>query len=162
MVRLDAESRMWAGVPPARASGRAPLSFTFHCVVHVTPSFHGSAARHDLMPGYLPSLESQMMVLEMLSRAPPLILVVDMVIFSEKALHSVTPVKIPWMDWGPQHTCYFPHHPSHRISVLGSKMACALPRDRSPAPGERMEGLSTPDCDKFYVHIWDFNKRAIA
>ncbi|KAG0700879.1 hypothetical protein DFH29DRAFT_1080394 [Suillus ampliporus] len=126
--------------------------------VYATPSFHGAAPHHDLIPGYVPSLESQIMVLESSS----CILVIDMAIFSQKAIHSGTPVEIPWSDWGPQHTCCFPHHQSHKISVFGSKMAYALPRDHTPEPGESMEKLSIDSDCRFYVHIWDFNKRAIA
>jgi hypothetical protein len=88
------------------------------------------------------------------------ILVIDMAIFSDTALLSDMPVEIPWSDWGPQHTYYFPHDESHHISVFGSKMAIALPQDRIPDPGQRLEGLSTEGY--FYVHIWDFNKRLIA
>ncbi|KAG2337776.1 hypothetical protein BDR05DRAFT_1001339 [Suillus weaverae] len=38
-------------------------------------------------------------------------------------------------------------------------MAYALPRYRTPEPGQRLGGL--PIDGYFYVHIWDFNKRAI-
>ncbi|KAG1744142.1 uncharacterized protein EDB91DRAFT_212124 [Suillus paluster] len=96
-------------------------------VIYATPLFHGVAARPDLMPSYVPSLESQIMVLEVLTNSWPVIVVIDMVIFSEKAIQSATSVDIPWSDWGPKYTCCFPHHPSHRISVFGSKMAYALP-----------------------------------
>jgi hypothetical protein len=89
-----------------------------------------------------------------------IILVIDMVIFSEQAIQPQMPVTIPWSDWRPQYTCCFPHHPSHQISVFGSKMAYALPQYRTPGPGQRVERLSGQD--RFYVHIWDFNKRAIA
>jgi hypothetical protein len=114
------------------------------------------------MPSYVPSLESQVMAIEILSDSDawPVILVIDMVIFSEQAIHSKTHVEIPWSDWGPKYTCCFSHHPSHRISVFGSKIAYALPEDCTPQPGERVEGLSSTD--DFYVHIWDFNKRFIA
>jgi len=91
---------------------------------------------------------------------PTTILVIDMAIFSDMALHSDMPVEIPWSEWGPRHTYCFPHHPSYRISVFGSKMAYALPQDRVPDPGQRLVGLSTEGY--FYVHIWDFNKRVIA
>ncbi|OAX37297.1 hypothetical protein K503DRAFT_857449 [Rhizopogon vinicolor AM-OR11-026] len=133
-------------------------------VIHTTPSFHNTATHPDLMPGYVPSLESQIMVLEVLSDAWPVILVIDMNIFSEQAIHSEMPVEVPWSDWGPRHTCCFPHHPSHRISVFGSKMAYALPVSRTPEPGERLEGFSVTHevYDGFRVHIWDFNKRVIA
>jgi hypothetical protein len=87
-------------------------------------------------------------------------MVIDMAMFSEKAIRSETPVEIPWSDWGPKYTWCFPHHPSHRISVFGSKMAYTLPRDCTPEPGQRVEALSSED--HFYVHIWDFNKRLIA
>ncbi|KAG1793573.1 uncharacterized protein BJ212DRAFT_1307101 [Suillus subaureus] len=70
------------------------------------------------------------------------------------ALQSETHVEIPWSDWGPQHTCCFPHERSHKISVFGSRMAY------TPEAGQRLEKLSPQD--HFYVHIWDFNKRAIA
>jgi hypothetical protein len=100
------------------------------------------------------------MVIEVLSDVWPVILVIDMVIFSEQAIHSKTHVEIPWSDWGPKYTCCFSHHPSHRISVFGSKIAYTLPRYHTPRPGERVEGFS--DQDYFYVHIWDFNKRFIA
>ncbi|KAG1744119.1 uncharacterized protein EDB91DRAFT_210809 [Suillus paluster] len=132
----------------------------FYYVVHVTTSFRGAAARPDLMPGYVPSLEPQIMVLEVVLPPSPVILVIDMAIFLQQAVHLETPVEIPWSDWGPHHTWCFPHHPSHRISVFGSRMAYALPQDRTPEPGERLEALSTND--RFYVHIWDFNRRAIA
>ncbi|KAG0696551.1 hypothetical protein DFH29DRAFT_195343 [Suillus ampliporus] len=129
-------------------------------VVYATPSFRGAAARADLLPSYVPFLESQIMVLEILPTSWPVIIVIDMVIFSEKVIISETPVEIPWSDWGPKYTWCFPHHPSHRISVFGSKMAYALPRDHIPEPGQRVEALSHRN--DFYVHIWDFNKRFIA
>lgn len=128
-------------------------------VIHSTPPFPNT--RLDLIPGYVPSLQSRIMVLEVLSDAWPVILVIDMAICLEQAIHSETLDEIPWSNWGPQHTCCFPHHPSHRIGVFGSKMAYALPRHSAPEPGERVEGLST-DHDYFFVHIWDFNKRAVA
>ncbi|KAG2368628.1 hypothetical protein BDR07DRAFT_1048082 [Suillus spraguei] len=127
--------------------------------IHASPLFHGAAARPNLMPDYITSLESQIMVLEVLSSAWQVILVVDMVIFSEKAIRSETSVEIPWSEWGPKYARCFPHHPSHQISVFGSKMAYALPQDRTPEPGQRLEKLSVEGF--FYVHIWDFN-RAIA
>ncbi|KAG2133274.1 uncharacterized protein EDB93DRAFT_1331522 [Suillus bovinus] len=131
-----------------------------HYVVYASPSFHGTVAHPDLMPSYVPSMESQIMVLETLPASWPVIMVIDMAMFSEKAIQSETRVEIPWSDWGPKYTWCFPHHPSHRISVFGSKMAYALPRDRTPEPGQRVEALSIEG--QFYVHIWDFNKRLIA
>ncbi|KAG1753373.1 hypothetical protein EDB19DRAFT_826196 [Suillus lakei] len=136
-------------------SARAPFY-----LFHATPSFYGATACPDLKPGYVPSLESQIIVLEALTNAWPVILVIDMVIFSGKVLHSETPDAIPWLDWGPQYTCYFRHHSSCQISVFGNKLAYALPRDLSPEVGQTLEGHSTGTC--FYVHILDFNKRAIA
>ncbi|KAG2130831.1 uncharacterized protein EDB93DRAFT_1179089 [Suillus bovinus] len=127
---------------------------------HGTPSFHAATACPDLEPDYVPSLESQIVVLETITNARPVVLVIDMVIFSEKALHSDTPVEIPWSEWGPQYTCCFQHHSSCQISVFGSKMAYALPWDITPKIGKKPEGLCTQDC--FYVHILDFNQRAIA
>ncbi|KAG2356189.1 hypothetical protein BDR07DRAFT_472501 [Suillus spraguei] len=112
------------------------------------------------MPSYVPSLESQIMVLEMLLPVSPVILVIDMVIFSKSALRSEARSTMRWSDWGPQHTRCFPHDASHRISVFGSRMAYALPRYRTPTPGYRLEALSTDGC--FYVHIWDFNQRIVA
>ncbi|KAG1823949.1 uncharacterized protein BJ212DRAFT_1476799 [Suillus subaureus] len=129
---------------------------------HATPSFHGATACPDLEPGYVPSPESQIIVLETLTNACPVILVIDMVIFSGKALHSETPVEVPWSEWGPQFTCCFRHHPSHQISVFGSKMAYALPRYALPRPlplDLTPKGLCTDTC--FYVHILDFNQRVI-
>ncbi|KAG2153527.1 uncharacterized protein EDB93DRAFT_1135337, partial [Suillus bovinus] len=113
----------------------------------------------------LPSLELQIMVLQFLSEAGNAILVIDMAIFSDMALHSDMPVEIPWSDWGPQHTHYFRHHKSYchesrEISVFGSKMAYDLPQDYIPDPGQRLKGLATEGY--FYVHIWDFNKRVLA
>ncbi|KAG2125419.1 hypothetical protein DEU56DRAFT_825580 [Suillus clintonianus] len=140
---------------PTCTSARAPS-----CIVHTTPSFPGAVVRPDLVPNSVPSLESQIMVLEMALPAVPMILVIDMIIFSEKNLHPHTAVSVPWSDWGPRYTCCFPHDPSHRISVFGSRMAYALPRYRTPAPGHRLEALSTNG--RFYVHIWDFNERVIA
>ncbi|KAG2133250.1 uncharacterized protein EDB93DRAFT_887294 [Suillus bovinus] len=130
------------------------------CVVHTTPLLQGTAVRPDLMPSYVPTLESQIMVLEMFLPVLPIILVIDMAIFSENALHSEALITMPWSDWGPHHTRCFPHDPSHRISVFGSRMAYALPRYRTPTAGHRMEALSTDG--RFYVHIWDFNERVIA
>ncbi|KAG1902354.1 uncharacterized protein F5891DRAFT_1186452 [Suillus fuscotomentosus] len=125
-------------------------------VIHATPSFHGQAVHPDLIPDYVTSLESQIMVLEVLSSSWQVILVVDMAIFATNATQSEIPVEIPWSEWGPKYTRYFPHHPSHRISVFGSKMAYALPQDRAPEPGQRLEEL--PAEGSFYVHIWDFNR----
>jgi len=106
----------------------------------------------------VPSLESQILVLEIdLS----VILVVDMVIFSEQAIQSETPVVVPWSHWGPQYTWCFLHDGDHSISVFGSKMAYALPLDHTPAPGELSKGKSDEE-DNFYVHIWDFNRRITA
>lgn len=130
------------------------------CVVHTTPLVQGTAVRPDLMPSYVSFLESQIMVLEMLLPVLPVVLVIDMAIFSKNALHPEGLITIPWLDWGPQHTCCFPHDPSHRISVFGSRMAYALPRYRTPTPGHRLEALSTDG--RFYVHIWDFNQRVVA
>ncbi|KAG2115505.1 hypothetical protein DEU56DRAFT_840705 [Suillus clintonianus] len=123
-----------------------PLMF-----VHIPSSFHGTAARPELMPHYVPSLESQIMVIEGFSPAGSVILVIDMVIFSDLALHSESemPIDIPWSDWGPQYTHIFPHHESHQISLFGSKMAYALPQDCTPEPGLLLRAH----------HIWDFNKR---
>ncbi|KAG2052616.1 hypothetical protein BDR06DRAFT_498180 [Suillus hirtellus] len=64
-------------------------------VVHGLPSLLGKAARPGLMPSYVPSLESQIMVLEFLSEAGDAILVIDMPIFSDMALHSDMLVEIP-------------------------------------------------------------------
>ncbi|KAG2338004.1 hypothetical protein BDR05DRAFT_969596 [Suillus weaverae] len=108
------------------------------------------------MPDYVTSLESQIMVLEVLSSAWQVILVIDMAIFSAKVAPSEIPVEIPWSEWGPKYACCFPHHPSHRINVFGSKMAYALPQDCTPEPGQRLEEL--PAEGSFYVHIWDFNR----
>ncbi|KAG2365596.1 hypothetical protein BDR07DRAFT_1607433 [Suillus spraguei] len=133
-------------------------------LVHASPSFCGTAACIDLMPGHVPSLESQILVLECLSGQPwrPLsaILVIDMIIFSGMALQSETHVQVPWSEWGPQHTCCFPHDRTHQISVFGSKIAYALPQDHTPEPGQRLEEL--PADGHFYIHIWDFNTRLIA
>jgi hypothetical protein len=135
-------------------------------VIHATPSFHSTAARPDHMPGYVPSPESQIMVLEVLSEAWPVILVIDMVIFSERAIRSPgeTPTYVPWSDWGHKYTYCFAHHPSHRISVFGSKMAYALPASSTPQPGDRVRGFYSgeQEGDEFFVHIWDFNMRGIA
>jgi hypothetical protein len=166
------------GSPQCRVTYLLPklLLYSVYYNIHATPSFHGTAARPDLVPGYVPSLESQIIVLEVFARSTvilvddvhvvytggPLIFVIDAAIFSEKAMQSETPVEIPWSDWGPQYTGCFPHDRSHRISVFGSKMAYALPRDCTPEPGERVEELSDEPEDRFYVHIWDFNKRVIA
>ncbi|KAG1800430.1 uncharacterized protein HD556DRAFT_1036715 [Suillus plorans] len=137
------------------------LSLHNSCIrVHGHPSLHGKAARPGLMPSYVPSLESQIMVLESPSKAGKAILVIDMAIFSDTALRSDLLVKIPWSDWGPQYASYFPHHKSYHISVFGSKMAYALPRDHIPNPGQRLQRLSRKGY--FYVHIWDFNKRVVA
>ncbi|KAG1800433.1 uncharacterized protein HD556DRAFT_1305190 [Suillus plorans] len=130
-------------------------------IVHGHPSLHGKAAHPGLMPSYVPSLESQIMVVEFLPKAgKDAILVIDMAIFSDTALRSDMLVDIPWSDWGPQYAYYFPHHESYDISVFGSKMAYALPQDHIRDPGQTLEGLSSEGY--FYVHIWDFNKRVIA
>ncbi|OAX38821.1 hypothetical protein K503DRAFT_865872 [Rhizopogon vinicolor AM-OR11-026] len=152
------------GLPQHRVTYLLP-NIAFHkdepsFVIHATPSFYGTITRPDLIPCYIPSLESQIMVLEILSHPCTIILVIDMVMFSRQAIHAETPVEIPWSDWGPQYTCCFPHHTSHRVGVFGSKVAYALPQDRIPEPGERLEGFSD-DHDHFYVHVWDFNKRVI-
>ncbi|KAG2136518.1 uncharacterized protein EDB93DRAFT_1168998, partial [Suillus bovinus] len=130
---------------------------TDEVIIHGHPSFFGKAARPGLMPSYVPSLEVQIMVLQFLSEARNAILVIDMAIFSDMALHSDMPAEIPWSDWGPQHTHYFRRHKSYRISMFGSKMAYALPQDYIPDPGQTLKGLATEGY--FYVHIWDFNKR---
>ncbi|KAG1854881.1 hypothetical protein F4604DRAFT_1932529 [Suillus subluteus] len=129
-------------------------------VIHAHPSFHGTAAHLELMPSYVPSLESQIMVLEFFSTTGDTIPVIDMVVFSDMALHSDMPVKVSWSDWGSQHVYYFPHNRNSHISVFGSKMAYTLPQDRTPDPGQRLEGPSAEGY--FYVHIWDFSKRVIA
>jgi hypothetical protein len=78
------------------------------------------------------------MVLEVLSEAWLVILVVDMDIFLEhSAMHSETPVKVSWSDLGPQYTYCFQHHQDHSISVFGCKMVCALPPDRIPEHGRK-------------------------
>ncbi|KAG2358865.1 hypothetical protein BDR07DRAFT_1488865 [Suillus spraguei] len=92
------------------------------------------------MPSYLPSLESQIMVLDSELAHQDAILVINMVIFSDVVLNSDMPIEIP--------------------CVFGSKMAYTLPHHHLPDPGQRPEGLSTGGY--FYVHIWDFNKRVIA
>jgi hypothetical protein len=130
---------------------------------HATPSFRGATAGPDLEPSHMPSLESQIIVLETLTNAWPVILVIDMVIFSGKASHSETPVEIPWSEWGPQYTCCFRHHSSCQISVFGSKMAYALPRHVLPRAltlDLTPKGLCTET--SFCVHILDFNQRVIA
>jgi hypothetical protein len=135
-------------------------------LIHATPSFHGAAARPDLMPGYVPSPESQIMVLDILSDTWDVSLVIDMTIFSQEVIHSETPVTVPWSDWGPKYTCCFPYYSQYKISVFGSKMACALPWDRARHPRETPEELSDLELydghDHFYVHIWDFNERVIS
>ncbi|KAG1825240.1 hypothetical protein EV424DRAFT_1602907 [Suillus variegatus] len=75
-------------------------------IVHGHPSLHGKAAHPGLMPSYVPSLESQIMVVEFLPmEGKAAILVIDMTIFSDMALRSDMLVDIPWSDWGPQYTC---------------------------------------------------------
>ncbi|KAG2096105.1 uncharacterized protein F5147DRAFT_394063 [Suillus discolor] len=140
-------------------SVRAP-----YYLFHATPSFHGATACPDLEPAYVPSPESQIIVLETLTNACPVILVIDMVIFSGKVLHSETPVEVPWSEWGPQYTCCFRHHPSCRISVFGSKIAYALPRCAQPWELNYKVGIrqALDDHNRFYVYILDFNQRAIA
>ncbi|KAG2358859.1 hypothetical protein BDR07DRAFT_1379075 [Suillus spraguei] len=128
--------------------------------IHGHPLFHGEPAHPELMPSYVPSLESQIMVLEIVLAGKGVILVVNMAIFSDAALNLDMPIEIPWSDWGPQHMYYFPHHFTHNISVFGSKMAYALPQDRIPDPGQRLEEL--PAQGYFYMHIWNFNQRFIA
>ncbi|KAG2125395.1 hypothetical protein DEU56DRAFT_573527 [Suillus clintonianus] len=125
---------------------------------HATPPFHGATTFPDLMPGYVPSPESQVIVLEA-HNAWPASIVIDMVIFSGKTLPSETPIEIPWSKWGPQYTYRFdfPHHLVHQISVFGSKIACVLPGHLTPELARTLEGQPC-----FYVHIWDFNKRVIA
>lgn len=76
-------------------SMRAPFE-----LFHATPSFHGTTCP-DFEHSYVPSLESQIIVLEVLTNAGLGFLVIDMVIFSGKALHSETPAGIPWSQWGP-------------------------------------------------------------
>ncbi|KAG0698520.1 hypothetical protein DFH29DRAFT_877944 [Suillus ampliporus] len=78
-------------------------------IFHATPSFHGAALRPDLVPGYVPSLKSQIIVLEVLSPDRSVMFVLDIAIFSEKAIHSETPVEIWWSDWGPKYVWCFPH-----------------------------------------------------
>ena len=153
------------GSPQRQASYLLPkmpnfISSPFY-VIYATPPFHNIATRPDLIPARIPSLQSQIMVLEILPTAWPVILVIDMAIFLQQAMFPETLDEIPWSKWGPQHTCCFPHHPSHRISVFGNRMAYSLPQDHVPEPGERLKGFTNRD-DYFYVHIWDFNKRIIA
>ncbi|KAJ8587778.1 hypothetical protein M405DRAFT_842965 [Rhizopogon salebrosus TDB-379] len=153
------------GSPQHRATYLLPDLRSSDCprqyLIHATPSFHGVAARPDLMPGYVLSPESQIMVLKVLSETWDVILVIDMVIFSQEVVHSETPVTVPWSDWGPKYTCCFPYYSQYTISVFGSKIAFALPWDRARQPGETLEELSD-DHDHFYVHIWDFNERVIS
>ena len=151
------------GLPQRRITYLLPEMqryFSISYTIHGTPSFQCMAARPGLMPDYIPSPEVQYMVLEVISPGGPVILVIDPTVFSEQAIQSATPMEVPWSEWGPKYTCCFPHHPTHRISVFGSKMAYALPRDHTPEPGERVEGIYKQD--HFYVHIWDFNKRVAA
>jgi hypothetical protein len=101
------------------------------------------------------------MVLKVLSERWDVILVIDMVIFSQQVIHSETPVIVLWSDWGPKYTCCFPYYSYYQISVFGSKMACALPWDCARQPGETPEELSD-DHGRFYVHILDFNERVIS
>ncbi|KAG1726600.1 hypothetical protein EDB19DRAFT_1914584 [Suillus lakei] len=125
-------------------------------VIHASPSFHGAAACPDLKPDYVTSPESQIMVLEVLSCSFQVILVINMTTLLAEAVHSEIPVEIQWSELGPKYARCFPHHPSHKISVFGSKMAYALPLDCTPEPGQRLEEL--PSKGSSYVHIWDFNK----
>ncbi|OAX38820.1 hypothetical protein K503DRAFT_856435 [Rhizopogon vinicolor AM-OR11-026] len=155
------------GSPQHRVTYLLPnLAFHRHLpsyMIHATPSFYCTTTRPDLLPRYVPSLKSRIVVLEVLSHSWPVILVIDTVIFSEQAIHSEVPLEIPWSDWGPQYTQCFPHYlyRCNQISVFGSKMAYALPRDCTPEPGESLAGFWI-DHVHFYVHIWDFNKRLIA
>ncbi|OAX32496.1 hypothetical protein K503DRAFT_860288, partial [Rhizopogon vinicolor AM-OR11-026] len=110
-------------------------------IMLTTPSFHSTAARPDFVPGYVPSLVSQIMVLELLSYHESVIVVIDMAIFSEQVIHSDMPDEIPWSDWGPQYTLCFPHQESYRIIMFGGKMSYTLPRSCIPEPGETLEGL---------------------
>jgi len=128
------------------------------------PSFHGTVARLDLLPDHVPSLESQIMVLEIQHPSPAgsFIVVIDTVIFSQQAILSETPVEIPWSDWGAKHAWCFPHHRSSKIGVFGSKMAYTLPLGYVPEPGETLTRAPGAYGDYFYVHIWDFNQRIIA
>lgn len=57
-------------------------------VFHATPSFHGATARPDLMTGYVPSLESQIIVLEALCNAWPVILVTSIRSSSQKRQYT--------------------------------------------------------------------------
>jgi hypothetical protein len=132
------------------------------CVLLGTTLFCGATVCPDLMPSYVPSLESQILVLVVYLHESPIFFVIDMIIFLDKAIHSDTPVMVPWSDWGPQHTCCFPLDHSHALGVFGSKLAIALPLDRTPEPGQRLEELPLSTESHFYVHIWDFNKRVIA
>ncbi|OAX37303.1 hypothetical protein K503DRAFT_244353 [Rhizopogon vinicolor AM-OR11-026] len=148
------------GSPQRRITHHLPklkYDFSVSYAIHVTPSFHSTSARTDLMLGYVPLLESQIMVLEFISQTWTGIFVIDMVIFSGHAIRSEMPVEIPWSDWGPHHTWCFPHYPNHQISVFGSKMAYTFSEYNSK-PGERVNRHSQGHC---YVHILDFNKRII-
>jgi len=100
----------------------------------------------DLTTSYVPSLESQIVVLLVYSHEFPLF------------CHQYDHVEVPWSAWGPQHACYFPLDISCALNIFGSKLTCALPVGRTPEPGAGPEGLllSTES------HAWDFNRGVIA
>jgi hypothetical protein len=149
------------GSPRRRVVYHLPFSLPA-CHFLGSPSFGGATVRPDLMPSFVPSLESQILVLEVTSCERRVFFVIDMVIFLERAISPGSPVEIPWSDWGPQYTCCFPTERSHPISVFGSKLACAIPLDHTPEPGQRPEENPLSSQKHVYVHIWDFNKRIIA
>ncbi|OJA18935.1 hypothetical protein AZE42_11914 [Rhizopogon vesiculosus] len=106
----------------------------------------------DLTSSYVPSLESQIVVLSVYSYEFPLFFVMNTIIL-EKAIHSDTPVEVPWSDWGSQRACYFPLHSSYAFDIFGSKLTVR----RTPERGEGPKGLllSTES------HVCDFNKQVI-
>ncbi|KIM26489.1 hypothetical protein M408DRAFT_25443 [Serendipita vermifera MAFF 305830] len=72
---------------------------------------------------------------------------------------------IPWEDWGPQSTRWFPIHPSQTESLVnGSLMYTALPRlwiNNSAQDQFPVESNDTTPWEQLYSVIFDFNPRNI-
>ncbi|OAX35182.1 hypothetical protein K503DRAFT_391418 [Rhizopogon vinicolor AM-OR11-026] len=126
------------GSPHRRIVYHLPVSLPV-CVHMGTSSFRGAVALPDLTSSYVPSLESQIVVLLVYSHEFPL--------FCHQYDHLLRKAYV-----------LLPLDISYALDIFGSKLTCALPVGRTPEPGEGPEGLLLSTGS----HVWDFNKGVIA